>query len=66
MSLSFLDDLPRITREDYVPNFSMYRPLATWFLFQRRLTCCVKDDILRARVRTVGPQEHQIHLEKGQ
>ncbi|KAJ8073750.1 hypothetical protein PM082_012028 [Marasmius tenuissimus] len=38
----FLEDVPRIAREDYMPS---------------------SHDILRARVRTIGPEEHRISME---
>ncbi|KAF9256608.1 G-alpha-domain-containing protein [Marasmius fiardii PR-910] len=38
----FLEDVPRITQENYIPS---------------------SHDILRARVRTIGPEEHRISME---
>ncbi|KAF5380053.1 hypothetical protein D9615_006131 [Tricholomella constricta] len=40
----FLDDIKRITRDDYTPT---------------------PGDILRARVTTIGPEEHRINVESG-
>lgn len=60
--VSFLDDILRITQEDYVPTPGEFVSLPTGFPCKLSLVFA-EDDVLRARVQTIGPQEHHIHLE---
>jgi hypothetical protein len=60
---SFLDEVQRICQENYTPTSGM--PMYFGFLPVYDLRMGSIDDILRARIHTVGPEEHFINMEGG-
>jgi hypothetical protein len=58
---SFLDDIDRVTRDDYIPTSGEPGVL----MFTGSALTADTADILRARVTTIGPEEHRIKVESG-
>ncbi len=59
---SVLNNMERITKPDYVPSAGGFQSL-TCVLVANCLPCSA--DVLRARLRTEGAQEHRIDVEHG-
>jgi len=55
-----LDDIDRITRDNYVPSPGKSCTDLRWADTKADIA-----DILRARVTTIGPEEHYINVEAG-
>lgn len=58
--ISFLEDIKRITQENYQPTPGRF-PSTLSYIF---VTISIAD-VLRARVATIGPEEHHIQVESG-
>jgi guanine nucleotide-binding protein alpha-1 subunit len=58
---SFLSDVERITARDYIPTDGTSSPSSLRCL----LTGCTLDDILRARIKTIGVTEHKLTINTG-
>ena len=58
-SLSFLNDLDRVTALDYTPNDGKYSSV----YHEKELSLLLIDDVLRARLKTVGVSEYRCEME---
>lgn len=61
---SFLDDTARIAALDYVPT-DRAPPRRSRFLMPWLIIIIIEGDIMRARIRTLGVEEHRFVTESG-
>jgi hypothetical protein len=60
IDISFLEDVKRVTQENYQPTPGGSRRTLLYIFITISLA-----DVLRARVATMGPEEHHIQVESG-
>jgi hypothetical protein len=61
--ISFLDSLERVTALDYVPSDGTSPPLSAFFRCLPPYLHLYSDDVLRARLKTIGVSEYNFDME---